>query len=62
MVDDMFYPFAGIVAIIAGLIAIPTTAFVILSLFEGFPRIEPRADRRGSWRSGRLNSSGSSVR
>ncbi len=39
MVDDMFYPFAGIVAIIAGLIAIPTTAFVILSLFEGFPRI-----------------------
>ena len=39
MVDDMFYPFAGIVAIIAGLISIPTVAFIILALFEGFPRI-----------------------
>lgn len=35
----MFYPFAGILAIVAGLIVVPTIAFMILSLFEGFPRI-----------------------
>ncbi len=35
----MFYPFAGILAIVAGLIVVPTIAFAILALFEGFPRI-----------------------
>ena len=35
----MFYPFAGILAIVAGLIVVPTIAFLILALFEGFPRI-----------------------
>lgn len=35
----MFYPFGGIAAIVAGLIAVPTLAFMLLALFEGFPRI-----------------------
>jgi hypothetical protein len=38
-VEDMYYPFVGIMAIVAGLIAVPTIAFVVLALFEGFPRI-----------------------
>jgi hypothetical protein len=39
MVDYMFYPFVVILAIVAGLISVPTIAFIILALFEGFPRI-----------------------
>lgn len=35
----MFYPFGGIVAVVAGLIVVPTIAFLLLALFEGFPRI-----------------------
>ncbi len=35
----MFYAFGGIMAIVAGIIAVPTIAFIVLALFEGFPRI-----------------------
>jgi hypothetical protein len=36
---EMYYPFFGTLAIVAGLIVVPTIGFLILALFEGFPRI-----------------------
>lgn len=35
-----FHPFFGIVAMVAGVLAVPTLAYVLLGLFEGFPRIK----------------------
>jgi MFS family permease len=35
----MSYPFFGVLAIVAAVIVVPTIAFLILALFEGFPRI-----------------------